>query len=257
MDWYEEGDPAVKLKIVGGMLAAVLAILLISCGSDDDRAETLSQASPPPSQSVASAPAATSSSTSAPTQAATSPPRGTPSEESVRAALLTLQDMPTGWTTDPTPSTDSGTDTLCNIPSAKQQRLVFADLDLQKSELGPFFSQTIGIYETGAAKKLMDDAVKILETCREWETTNSDGTKFTLKLAPMSFGKVGEQTFAFRMTGTSGGFPIQADVVYSREGDVLMVVTYLTVGLNAPDTTLTETLAKTGHDKIMKANLTR
>ncbi|MGD9890125.1 MAG: hypothetical protein AB7R89_28220 [Dehalococcoidia bacterium] len=238
---------------------AIIALSLVACGSDSDQADTLSAPTPAAatSQSVSTTEAAASVATTAPTATATPPPRGTPSEADVRAALITLQDLPTGWTIDPDPDTDEddGEGTICDIPSARQSRLVSVEANFQKGTIGPFISHAISVYQDGAAKQLMDDAVKILETCREWETTNDDGSPLVMKLTPLSFAKVGEQTFAFRATMTSGGFPFQADIVYLRDGDVMHVVTYMTVGVTAPDTELTETLAKTAHDRSVKADL--
>jgi hypothetical protein len=237
-----------------GSLVAVcgIAFLVAACGGDGEK-QAGSAGSPPPSNVMV--PLTGTPTTAGPATATTTPAsQGTVTAAALNAALLTLQEMPSGWTTEPPSSDDDDSERICNIPPSRPRRLARAEVNFTKSDLGPFFNELINAYERGAAKPLFDDAVQILQTCREWKTM-LDGAPVTVKVSPLSFPRVGEQSYAYRATFDSASFPFQVDAVYVRAGDIILVFAHIAVGAGGPDSALTESLVKAAYDKVAKAGL--
>lgn len=251
-------------------LTGALAVLLTACGgTTNNRAATVPNSvstlatltataapTPPkttpagptpmgqPAKSAVSAiPAVTPSGTrsssqaEAPTRAAIS---GLPSETEVAAALLKLSDMPTGWTTSTSNSSDSTGGTGCSkatsgIPDSK------ATVDYQESAFGPLITETLAVFGPGDASKWMN-WLKQQMTCSQIIDTSS-GTPTTYQISRMSFPKLGDATLAFRMTGPGGIIgDIEVDAVFVRSGRCAFSLGNLASG--PVDSTLTQSSAE-------------
>src|SRR5688572_12491872 len=92
------------MHIRRGTFVAIAVLLLAACGdSDEDTADTTA---PPPTD----APSTTAATTTTP------PTTAAPDEASIaQSALLTLDDMPSGWTESPTDDDEQDAETIQRI----------------------------------------------------------------------------------------------------------------------------------------------
>jgi len=178
---------------------------------------------------------------------ATEAVKGLPSKEEVASKLLTLSDMPTGWTTSGSSSDSSNTSTLCGSSNDSGISQVKADADFKKGELGPYATEILAAFKSGDAEAWMKQ-FKAKFTCSE-DTEISDGTPTTFHYSALSFPNLGDETFAIRMTTDAGILgEADVDVVYVRVGnDVLSV---LNIGIRSVDSDLTQTLTQKAVDRV-------
>ena len=246
-------------------LLATILLFLVACGgsssSKNERAGTIptSTAQAPTATTLpTSTPAAAGHATttaSEPTPTATIAPtptvaKGLPTTDQLRVALLTLDDMPTGWTTM-TGSDDNSTTDICGVPDSSNVQQVKVSADFQKSQLGPFLTDTIGAFKHGGAQTWMD-AFKRRASCTQFTDTDSQGTPTTYQLAPLSFPKMGDDTFAFRLTTDAGIATIEADLVYIRWGDYIVQIG--NASISSVDSDLTSSIAQKALDKLTKTH---
>lgn len=237
----------------------LFVILLAACGPD--RAQTIDPPAPtdeptPAVEVTAAEPTAqlptptdepqpTDEPTAAPATPTTEPePTAEPAgdtadvdQEALLAALLTLDDMPTGWTgTAPTVElrTPGGTYPSFCAAELPARSIAAAAVDFEKSALGPLFSQTIVLYPDGdSAEAAFDDLLEAARNCPEM--TDSAGNTNTF--SPLSFPAIGDETFAMRSSGL-----VELDIINIRVDDAL--ITIMHGGLGAVDSTQTETFAR-------------
>lgn len=153
------------------------------------------------------------------------------------AGLLTINDMPTGWTgTAPVfePRTPGGTyNSFCTQLPARSTAAAY--VDFERSALGPFLSHSIVVYPDSAdARAAFDDLITAAQDCSQF--TDSSGSTNTL--SPLSFPSLGEDTFAVRSSGT-----VEMDAIYILVDNVLINIRH--GGLGAVDSALTEASART------------
>lgn len=252
------------------VLLCVAILVLAACGggaaTSNDRAATI----PTPTataQSVADAhstavPSATevamtpkSTATVLTTKVATptpKPSKGLPTTDQLKTALLTLSDMPTGWTTSDQTGSDNSSSSMCGAtPTPTSSDETTVSVDFQRSQLGPFLTEQINAVPSGQMKKVFDK-IKNSLSCTSWTEPDSEGTPTTYQLSPLSFPKMGDDTFAFRMSGGSGIFTFEADAVYIRVGDSIITIANVAVGSVNSD--LTESIAQKAVDKLQAFN---
>ena len=252
------------------VLLCVTMLVFAACGggaaTSNDRAATI----PSPTataQSVATAdstavPSTTevamtpqSTATVLPTKVATptpQPSKGLPTSDQLKTALLTLSDMPTGWTTSDQTGSDSSSSSMCGAtPTPTSSDETTVSVDFQKSQLGPFLTEQIVVVLSGQMKTAFDQ-IKNSLSCMSWTEPDSEGTPTTYQLSPLSFPKMGDDTFAFRMSGGSGMFTFEADAVYIRVGDSAITIANVAVG--SVDSDLTASIAEKAVDKLRAFN---
>jgi hypothetical protein len=250
--------------------AAVLVVGLAACGGGgEQRASTLDPSpsttespatTPPLATTSAAAPRETSPIASAPDAApvddtastvglasSTAPPTVlSPSVEDLGSRLLTVEDLPTGWSPY-TNSDDEDTGEGCDAEPSLQPD-VEAETTFSQGSFGPFLVESLGLYGDDRAA---DDAVTefraMTERCQSYTTTEDDGSTTTVTFSPLSFPKLGDDTYAVHMD-VAAMFPIAANVVLVRDGDVLMIISH--AGMMAVDATFTEAAVRMAHDKL-------
>jgi len=195
-------------------LLAPLAILLllVGCGSDDDsdRADTLEE--------TTSTTAANDTTTTSEAEGAES---GPVTQEALNAALLTVDDLPSGSAVSP-PSEDEEDDDFCEEAPQYRQPVMEAEVEFQESDFGPFAFEAIGTYDDASA--YMDEIRAAVEACRDFTETDEDGSESKGSFQPLSFPKFGKETFATRLSGEGGGFPFSGDIVIVRLDDELVMM---------------------------------
>ncbi len=235
------------------LLLIVFAILLVACGPD--RAQTIDPHAATQTAEPTELPrSATSEPTPEPQEVIPITKETVPTEptepqesssevdeEALLAALLTLEDMPTGWTTEAPsfePRTPGGTyASFCAELEARS--IAAATVDFQKSALGPFMSHTIVVYPTRAdAEAALDDLIAAARDCPELV----DDTGNTNTFSPLSFPAFGDDTFAMRSSGL-----VEMDVIQVRVDEVLISI--LHGGLGPVDSAQTEAFVQMALDK--------
>ncbi len=223
------------MRLARLMLLAALA-LLAACGSGHERATTISPASP----------------TAAAKQKAAA-------ADVLKRSLLSLDDMPTGWASsevDNSSSTGGGPisgsgPSFCNSTPVLQSASSQLEADFTDGQFDLLY-QTIAVYPANGAKKAMDTLVSSMSGCTSWFLPSPDGTGITLQIRPVSFPKLGDQTVAVRMDGSSGLVAAAIDLVLIRRADYIELLAHIAggLGLAKVDSAATELIARAADTKL-------
>jgi len=225
-----------SVRRFGPLLGAVL--LLSACGADsgDERAETVG------STSANAGGSATKSKTFRLNQ------------EQVNAALLTVSDMPTGFTSSASTEEGSKSESLSGCAAldaldTTKDPGVKAKAAFKQSDFGPFISEDIAV-QIDKAKENYDRFASAIKTCAAFDSPNDDGeiTKFTL--AALSFPNLGDETFALKASGTAM-FPVSLDIAVVRLGDTLIFIS--NGGIGSADSVVTESVTRKAVEKVKAA----
>jgi hypothetical protein len=215
------------------LIATALAIVVSSCGGSSSTTKRAATVSAPSTRATTS----------------TSRALRVPSSADLNAALLRIDDVPTGYAIA-TDANDSSTDTgICNkepvsklVPSSAKVQRAF-----QKAAVGPFIAEELLAYsDTTIARSAVDTFRSQAQGCTSWQDKATDGTTTTYQLAALSFPRLGDDTFAFQLNSTGGVFPVTIDYVLIRHANIVMAV--VTVETLAPGPDL-EPLARTALDR--------
>lgn len=210
------------------------------------------------------------SSKTAPKPAATSAPAPTPpgpsptptvlGADALKTHLLTVEDLPTGFSVDEDDTdangTISSTDPHCralvdlmNSDGKPPGAIASADTSFTKSELGPNIATGLASFPTAqAAQSLLDTVSKAMQGCSRLTETDKDGTSYDFAVAPLKSPTVGDASSATRMSADIGGYPAQVDIVLARVGSTLLYVA--NTGLGDTDSELTQDVVKRAVAKL-------
>lgn len=244
----------VRAAMTTGILATL--VMLAGC-SDDDQADTVPTPTRPTSASADTSPSvaadesaetSTTDLTSVPNETTadttkaitTVPPSTTVPPETTGAPvadgndpteiIITLADMPTGWSPMPPDEEEDDSDDLACLDAAFESVGLGEDLEtdtdypqaeasFSQSEFGPFvLSYVVSGLDDGVLGDFMDVLPEAFASCDG--TTDPDG--YTYSVLPISFPDLGDQTFATRLDGTGGMLPISMVLVLTRVDDVLI-----------------------------------
>lgn len=240
----------------------IAAFLVAACGdTDGDRAETVPTRAPSATSTQSQASVDTP-------EAADATPTNTPeptqepealAQERIDAALMSLDDMPAGWSPgvgDEDEGDDDGLQ-LCGDtsprPADEFSAVAGAQAEFQQAELGPYYFQSIAAFEGDLAAQAMEFFRELMADCPDWEETDEDGTTLAYSVSPMSFGTYGDETFALRITAS--GVPLfgslQADMALIRYGRFVAYQGYVFLG-SAGDFSLT-TMVELADQKAREA----
>lgn len=224
------------------LTCAVLLLLATACGEgDSDRAETVST---PPSDPT---PTATAS-----PDAAAKDSESDAEPADAEAVLLTVEDMPTGWSTDPSDDGDDGPDDGANLcdqdPVDEFEPASEATANFAAGNMGPFLEHIVAVFDDGQAEQALDMMLDALESCDEWTEDTEDGTT-TYRPSPLSFPTFGDQTVAVRIDVESEMVNGTADMIAWRRGDALSVVIASAI-FEAPDAEQIEKIVATADERL-------
>lgn len=224
--------------------ACLAAITLAACsGGGDDRARTVE--------------GLTETETTATTAPATADDDTTSPEEEPAASgdlddlVLTLDDMPSGWTTAPELSEGDDDDTagsdtsFCGVDDAEldidDEATRSAEAAFKESDFGPFVLHAIGeVPDPAVAEQALDTMLDAASQCEEWTETDDEGAEITYSISPLSFDNVGDDTIAFRMSADTEMMPLTIDMVMWKQGSYLSLVSVFGVGGGSDADLLTE-----------------
>jgi hypothetical protein len=141
--------------------------------------------------------------------------------------LLTVAQMPTGWSVDS--STGSGVGCLGHTlePSGIKQT-ASAAVTFEDNGSLPQVEEKLATYATPASDAFAK-VVATLDRCRT-VAGNSDGHKVTGTVGQMSFPHYGEQSAAFLVSLTVEGVTADEDVLVVRKGTILVGMTEGAIG---------------------------
>lgn len=178
----------------------------------------------------------------------------------IKDALLTVADLPAGWTATPAEEEDDSED---KVSPAKCQEVLDA-LDDKSTDAaakgeanfnkgGPFgtiMSETISSYADAVDGDVVQDIADAFSTCPSFTSTDSDGEVSKVTVSPMSFANLGDQTLAVAMTFESSTFTVTANLAYVVIGH--NVVAMINGGVAGADGAQLEKVTKKAIAKLEK-----
>jgi hypothetical protein len=197
---------------------ALLALLAVACGGDDDnnRADTTEKRAQTPTPS-------------------TEPDEPDPpvlAPDQAQAALLTVQDFPTGYASVPSTFGESSeTEGLCNGPNLVARTtgataVASAEFARNTTSGDGFHVAVFGYSDEDGAERLIASTKALSESCSSFLTPLADGTPATATVGALSFPQIGDETLAFRTTINDTPETVVAitESVYARVGTVVVVI---------------------------------
>ncbi|HEX5532149.1 MAG TPA: hypothetical protein VFX33_00240 [Actinomycetales bacterium] len=233
------------------LAALAIGAVLVSAGCGDDRPDRAITIEKP------SETAAAKNTEEAPANDAGKPL----TKEQAEAALLTTQELPTGFSQDDSVIDDEGDDTE-DVTSPEVCGKLFSALDdasaepLVKAERGftgssfTILQQVVASHEKEAAGQL-DAVAGALTKCNEFTSTDADGVETSFSSSSLSFPNLGDKTLAVRMKAESEGMEMTLDVISIAVGQ--NSISLLTGGLAPIDGSKLEEVARTAVTKLEKA----
>ena len=150
----------------------------------------------------------------------------------LNSAALTLEDLPEGWTQQPSvPTADSETD-LCGKPAFERraERLGGVEIDSQGTDNGPYVYQALTEFPADVAPDAWAAAIDAA-SCTEWTETDSSGAETTYHLTQLDDPGLGDESFGVELSfdvpelGTA-----VSDAYYIRVGNALTLVAWTALG---------------------------
>lgn len=227
-------------------VALVLALAFVgaSCGDDDDHARTVEATTTSTTEA-----AAESEGPAAETEESTTTTEVPPS--SMDSVVVTLQDLPSGWTVSAPDEGLEEDDEICNDqdPFDAVEPIEEAETNFEQGGFGPFLSSIAGRYaSTDDAQGVLDAFAAAVEQCRAFTEVDDDGTEITYTFTALSFPKLGDDTYAARLSANTPVGPLALDFVFARKGDAVAAI--INGGLGAADTALTESMMSLMVDRL-------
>lgn len=173
----------------------------------------------------------------------------------VESALLTVADLPTGWSVKPDDSaTENPSDDYALCPEFAAVMKKTADLEDFAagftSPTGSDLGEVIMSLPQAEARTLLADLSKAVSACPKLKGRTDGDVPYDLDLAALSFPKLADETFAMRMTAELYGDTVTSDVVMVRRGGVLVMISQTAAG--PTDTVVTEDVARRAVAKAEK-----
>lgn len=243
----------VRSRLTAGLLVLALAAgALAGCGGRDDRAIT-----------VESKKGGTSSSQEPGGQDAPGAAAGRElTEAQAKAALLAVEDMPSGWTLgedddDEGDSDDEVTPPRCDdvldaLDDETAEPSVKEEINLNKGgAFGTIFSETISSFPEELDDDVLQKVADALSDCSSFSSVDKEGVKSDFKVAPLSMSNLGDASLAMNMTIDSEGFSVSMNLLMVQIGH--NGITLLNGGLTGADGAELEELGKLAIQKLEQA----
>lgn len=237
------------------MVPLLAAALLVLSGCAEERSSRAQTVDPPSESSAATEPAPAESSAAEPDDAAGEQL----TQEQADAALLTVQDLPTGWTTDPAAEEDDGPDDITEPAECaqifqaledQQDPVAQAEADFTAGGFGPFLSQSVSSFDDSTTDALAA-VTEALNACPTFTSIDADGVRAEFTAAPLSFPNVGDSTVAVRLSASTEDFDLAFDVVAVSLGNNGMTI--VAGGLTPMDGVQLEQVVRAGVSRIATA----
>ena len=155
-------------------------------------------------------------------------------DERLSEALFTIKDMPAGWTVTPQYEEDDHRADPYDVVFGQlnQDASACVRADFQESEVGPMANlvHVIYLFPDGKAKRAIEAKRAMVgvfddsDSYTEWAEAAKINTDMIWRDSPLSFPKIGDETFAFRRSGASRLGAVESDVIVWRRGDIAEVI---------------------------------
>lgn len=227
--------------------ALSLASLLFvgACGGSDDTGEDRARTIDAPATSAAAEPEGDGDKTL--------------TEAELKAALLTVQDLPTGYSVgeseeDEDSTVDAGSDECSEKYEAlgeadEKDVSAEAEASFEGPSLGTILEQGLESYEDeDVPEQRFDDVLAVLNECPSFTDTDEAGEKTEFTVSSLSFPKMGDDTVALNIKVKTSEFQGVVNFVVVRLGRNVMSVAQggLTADVAALEQAVTKGLAKLG-----------
>jgi len=176
-----------------------------------------------------------------------------------RAALLTLDDMPTGYSAGEDSSSSNtplkGCPQLEALAADKTQSVAKAEAKFQAGKLGPFIDHQVEVTAKGKAQVQFARLRSALDAagCQTFTQPAEGGAIANFKLGPLSVPRLGDETFALRVTGDKAAFSITLDLVAERIGDSVSLLVVASVPVLGGPPPALDPLARRADKKLRAA----
>jgi hypothetical protein len=147
-----------------------------------------------------------------------------------RAALITLEDVPVGWSQVVSRPPSTIARGFCNAPASGLGRSGSVRADFQGSDTGPLLAHMIQVASLTEAERIVGVLSALAVPC-EWEESTSDGEPLRWTARRMEFPQLGDETVALRATVTAGVLTGDAAYVFWRRGTVISAIALATLSL--------------------------
>lgn len=158
-------------------------------------------------------------------------PAGAMTKTQLRSKLLTLSNMPTGWTVDNSSSGGGGASGGClaGVKRAPKSEMKVT-ASFENGQLPQLEEELVSGREgTGAYNRFN----RVLAGCKHFSVT-SNGETLTATVGAMSFPAVGNESSAYGVTFSVKGINAGADFVLFKVGSVAGVIEYADIGQPDP-----------------------
>jgi hypothetical protein len=207
------------------------------------------------------------SATSAATTSSGSDASGSvPLDPTLAPALLTLSDLPHGWSnSDDSSSSDSSSTSLFDSSGSSSTDLCgndqLSDGAIAQNSTGftpadfsqglRFVIDGVARYAPGKARTAMDNFQKALKACGGTTSQiDNNGQTAKLTVTPLQLPSLGDQAVGYRIYAESDGFNIGLAIVAIRKGDLLAVLADANLGADTPSDGLLQSLAGKAATKL-------
>lgn len=234
------------------LLALIVALLLAgtaSCGGRSDRALTIEEtdgASQHNEQPEVAAPEEAAGEQLTPKQA--------------NASLLTVADLPSGWTLGEPTEEDSDDDKIEPAQCAELMDSMDADEEDAVAEgernfnkggpFGTLMGVSISSYEDEVDSDKLKQIADVFGECSSFKGTDKGGVVTDYKVAPLSLANIGDESLALTLTARSEGFTIPINFYLVVVGH--NVLTFYNGGIAGADGAQLETIGKLAIKRLEK-----
>ena len=184
----------------------------------------------------------------APTEFPAEPDRPVPDKDALSGALLTPGELGAGYSSNPSlapsnPANGLNTSLMDCGKAANDPTSAGAQQVYQGGPIGPFVVETItAMTQTGKAAALLNQLRTVKQNCHQFDGEMAGGIKLQVTIDDLTIRKAGDDTVAFRLTGTvpGAGAAIYAHMAIARSGRLVVLVSIMQ--MNSPDVSVTEAL---------------
>lgn len=144
--------------------------------------------------------------------------------KNIESALLTLEEMPFGWSVEPPSEENNSSTDFCGkkLPS-KSGEVDKANVSFAKGIGVPTLEHSVLRLKSGQGALLMNRFLNLFEDCRSFK---QDGQ--TIEVQPLSFKQVGDESISARFVATNElGLTAAGDMVLWSRDDLVTYVLYI------------------------------
>ena len=147
-----------------------------------------------------------------------------------RAALLTLADLPAGWTREPPDGADDEDDEFCGEATYEPDPIAEAEVEFASAGRRSFLGHAVGVYSEDVAERFFARYREQVTGC-----TRITQSLVTYTVAPLPFPPLGDESFASLLRFESDESSIAVVAVSARVGPAIVFVGTSNLGPPAVD----------------------